>query len=190
MIAFTLPPVTLEILDGDITAADTDAVVNAANNHFWMGGGVAGAIKARGGASIEGEAMAQGPVEPGGCVVTAGGRLRAGRVIHAAVMAQDLRTSASLIELATRNSLAVAEREGLVSIAFPALGTGVGGFSLDECARIMIGVIRTHRAGSLRLVRLVLFGAQAYRAFGAVAGEQLGQPNADASGPPDCPLSQ
>jgi O-acetyl-ADP-ribose deacetylase (regulator of RNase III) len=185
LIAFTLPPVTIEILDGDIAAADTDAVVNAANNQFWMGAGVAGAIKARGGASIEAEAIAQGPVEPGACVVTSGGRLRARRVIHAAVMGQDLRTSAALIERATRNSLSLAEREQLTSIAFPAFGTGVGGFPLGECARIMIEVIRTHRAGSLRLVRLVLFGQQAYRAFAATAGELLGGASADASGPPD-----
>ena len=78
MIAFALPPLTLEILDGDIAAESTDAVVNAANNDFWMGSGVAGALKARGGLQLEADAMAQGPVEPGQCVVTSGGRLRRG----------------------------------------------------------------------------------------------------------------
>ena len=97
MIAFSLPPLALEIDEGDIAAETTDAIVNAANNAFWMGAGVAGALKARGGTTIEAEAMAQGPVVPGECVVTAGGRLGARRVIHAAVMGQDLRTSAAVI---------------------------------------------------------------------------------------------
>ena len=108
MIAFSLPPLTLEIADGDIAAQTTDAVVNAANNAFWMGSGVAGAIKARGGQTIEDEAMAQGPVEPGECVLTSAGRLKARHVIHAAVMGQDLRTSAALIE--TRDAKRAAAR--------------------------------------------------------------------------------
>jgi len=175
VIAFTLPPISLEIVDGDIAAEATDAIVNAANNRFWMGAGVAGAIKARGGATIEHEAMAQGPVEPGECVITAGGRLAARHVIHAAVMGQDLKTSAELIDLATLNSLIVADVYELESIAFPAFGTGVGGFPLAECARIMIGAIRVHAtpATSLRLVRLVLFGRAAYETFARVAGELL-----------------
>ena len=162
MIAFTLSSLTLEIADDDIASQTTDAVVNAANNHFWMGAGVAGAIKARGGDEIEREAMAQGPVERGECVITSGGRLAARHVIHAAVMGQDLQTSAQLIERATCNSLALADAHRLESIAFPAFGTGVGGFPLDECARLMIGVFREYPAGSLRLVRLVLFGKSAY----------------------------
>lgn len=188
MIAFRLPPLTFEIADGDIAAQTTDAVVNAANNAFWMGSGVAGALKARGGQTIETEAMAQGPVEPGECVVTSGGRLAARYVIHAAVMGQDLRTSATLVDRATRNSLALAETRQITSIAFPAFGTGVGGFPLDDCARVMIEAIRSHAgaAVSLRLVRLVLFGLPAYRAFAEAAGELLGPP---LDGPSDCPVS-
>jgi O-acetyl-ADP-ribose deacetylase (regulator of RNase III) len=188
MIAFSIPPLILEIADGDLAAQTTDAVVNAANNAFWMGSGVAGALKARGGQTIEAEAMAQGPVEPGECVVTSGGRLAARYVIHAAVMGQDLRTSAALIERATRNSLARAEAHHLVSIAFPAFGTGVGGLAIDDCARTMCGAIRSHvgAASSLRLIRIVLFGLPAYRAFAEVAGELFGTP---LDGPPDCPVS-
>ena len=188
MIGFRVGPLTLEIADGDIAAQTTDAVVNAANNAFWMGSGVAGALKARGGASIETEAVAQGPVEPGECVVTGGGRLPARYVIHAAVTGQDLRTSAELIERATRNSLALAEERHLTSIAFPAFGTGVGGFGLTACARIMIEEIRAYAstAKSLRLVRCVLFGLPAYHAFAEIAGELLGWP---LDGPADCPLS-
>ncbi|HEY2904308.1 MAG TPA: macro domain-containing protein [Vicinamibacterales bacterium] len=188
MIAFTAPPILIEIVDGDIAAERVDAVVNAANNHFWMGAGVAGALKARGGPEIERDAMAQGPVEPGACVITGGYRLPARHVIHAAVMGQDLRTSAEIIERATSAALQLAAREHVDSIAFPALGTGVGGFSTVECAAIMIGAAKafSSSAGSLGLIRFVLFGHSAYRAFSEVAGELLGPPLA---GPPDCPLS-
>jgi O-acetyl-ADP-ribose deacetylase (regulator of RNase III) len=188
MLAFSLASAVLELADGDIAAQDTDAVVNAANNAFWMGSGVAGALKARGGQAIEAEAMAQGPVEPGECVITSAGRLPARYVIHAAVMGQDLRTSAALIARATRNSLLLAEGRRLASIAFPAFGTGVGGFGIEPCARTMLGAIRDHArdATSLRLVRIVLFGLPAYRVFAAVAGELLGAP---LDGPPDCPVS-
>jgi len=175
MISFGLPPLTLEIADGDIAAEPLDAVVNAANSVFWMGSGVAGALKARGGQQIEADAMAQGPVEPGGCVITPGGRLPARHVIHAAVMGQDLRTSAAVIDRATRGALEIAEAHQLTSIAFPALGTGVGGFPLDECARIMIEAIRAEAPSlaSVRCIRLVLYGQSAYRAFAEVAGELL-----------------
>jgi O-acetyl-ADP-ribose deacetylase len=164
---------TIEITEGDIAAQATDAIVNAANNHFWMGAGVAGAIKRRGGDEIEREAMAQGPVEPGECVITSGGRLAAKHVIHAAVMGQDLHTSAQLIDRATRTSLAIAEAHQLESMAFPAFGTGVGGFPLDDCARIMIRAIREHAAGSVTLVRLVMFGESAYDVAVNVARRML-----------------
>ena len=180
MISFRVPPLTIEIVDDDIAAQTTDAIVNAANNAFWMGSGVAGAIKSRGGKGIEDEAMAQGPVEPGQCVITSAGRLKAKHVIHAAVMGQDLATSAMLVEAATRNALQLAESHGLASIAFPAFGTGVGGFPIVQCARIMIDTVREHAtvARSLRLVRFVLFGQSAYAAFERVAREPIDGPQA------------
>ena len=165
MLCFSLPPLILELADGDLAAQTTDAVVNAANNAFWMGSGVAGALKARGGRSIEDEAMAQGPVEPGECVVTSGGRLPARRVIHAAVMGRDLRTSGPLIERATRRSLVVADRLGLRSIALPAFGTGVGGFDLDECARLMVRVCQVYEPATLQSVVFAVFSAAARDAF-------------------------
>ena len=188
MISFPLSIARLEITEGDISAQHVDAVVNAANNHFWMGAGVAGALKARGGAAIETEAMGLGPVEPGECVVTSGGRLPARHVIHAAVMGQDLRTSAPLIERATRNSFAAAEARHLKSIAFPAFGTGVGGFAIDACARTMLLAIRACAPAvrSLALVRIVLFDLPAYRTFAEIAGELFGKP---LDGPPECPVS-
>jgi O-acetyl-ADP-ribose deacetylase (regulator of RNase III) len=186
LLAFPQARFTLEIADGDLTSEDVDAVVNAANNHFWMGAGVAGALKARGGPAIEAEAMALGPVPPGECVVTSGGRLKARHVIHAAVMGQDLVTSAALIERATRNALAAAEAHRFSSVAFPAFGTGVGGFPLGDCATVMIDAIRAHQVRSVNLIRLVLFGQAAYQAFATVAVERFGNP---LPGPADCPLS-
>lgn len=176
MIAFTIRALTIEIVGGSIAVQSTDAIVNAANNAFWMGSGVAGAIKARGGAQIETEAMDLGPVEPGECVVTGAGRLPARCVIHAAVMGQDLVTSADLIERATRCALETADARQLASISFPAFGTGVGGFPLDQCARIMLNAVLAFAplAKSVRLVRFVLFGAVPYDVFSRVAGELLG----------------
>ena len=160
--------ITIEVVEGDITAQTTDAIVNAANDHLWMGAGVAGAIKTRGGSEIEEEAMAQGPVEPGACVITSAGRLPAKHVIHAAVMGQDLRTSPALIERATLNALTLADAHHLTSVALPAFGTGVGGFPIDECARIMIGAVRSYQPRSLQRVTFVLFGQAAYDTFSKV----------------------
>ena len=158
---------TVEIVKGDISEQDTEAIVNAANNHLWMGAGVAGAIKRRGGREIEEEAVSKGPVPVGSAVSTGAGRLRAKYVIHAAVMGQDLRTSWDAIYKATLSSLAVAEDLGVRSISFPALGTGVGGFPLEEAAKAMLKAIMEHaqRSGSEMTVRLVLYDDRAFEAF-------------------------
>ena len=160
--------VTIEVAEGDIAAEDVDAVVNAANNHFWMGSGVAGALKARGGAAIEREAMAQGPVEPGECVITSAGRLPARKVIHAAVMGQDLRTSADIIARATANALKLADAHSLTSIALPALGTGLGHVAPGAAADAMMEAVAAHLKGgktALKRVVFVLYLDDAYRAF-------------------------
>ncbi len=175
MSAVTLGPLAVEIVEGDITAQAVDAIVNAANDRFWMGAGVAGAIKAKGGDEIERDAMAQGPVRPGESVVTAAGRLPARHVIHAAVMGQDLQTDARLIGRATRTALLAADARRFETIAFPALGTGVGGFPLAECAEIMLGAVRAHAQTptSLKRVVFVLFGASAFREFEQAAARVL-----------------
>jgi O-acetyl-ADP-ribose deacetylase len=131
---------TIEVVVGNITAVEADAIVNAANSQLWMGGGVAGAIKRAAGAQVEAEAMAQGPIRPGQAVVTSAGRLPAPIrwVIHAATMGADLRTSEEYIRAATRSVLVEAARIGARSIALPALGTGVGGFSVRRTAEIMV----------------------------------------------------
>ena len=165
--------VTLRLAEGDICDRDVDAIVNAANNQLWMGGGVAGAIKHRGGPAIEREATAQDPVPIGESVVTGAGELKARHVIHAAVMGADLATSAEYIRQATLSALARAKELNLQTIAFPALGTGVGGFSLHECARIMLDAVSQHAAAgtTLHIIEFVLFGRDAHRAFAEVIGE-------------------
>ena len=160
----------LEVADGDITALEVDAVANAANNHLWMGAGVAGAIKRAGGEEIEREAVAKGPIEVGDAVATGAGQLRARYVIHGAVMGQDLHTSGELIERTTRRCLEVADELGCESIALPAFGTGVGGFPLEECARLMVGAARANEPQALRRVLFSVFGAEAAAAFTAALG--------------------
>ncbi len=155
----------LEVVEGDITALDVDAIANAANDRLWMGAGVAGAIKQAGGEEIEREAVANGPIAIGEAVATGAGRLQARWVIHGAVMGQDLQTNADLVRRTTESCLRVADELGAGSLALPAFGTGVGGFPLDECARIMVEVARGHEPGSLRRVVFAVFGEDAARAF-------------------------
>jgi len=153
---------------GDITDWEVDAIVNAANSHLWMGAGVAGAIKRKGGVIIEEEAVRQGPIEVGEAVLTTAGNLPATHVIHAAAMGQDLKTDAQKIAQATRSSLALAEKHKLSSIAFPALGTGVGGFPPTQAAEAMVGVVLKHlQSGNTSLEKaiFVLYQEEAYKAF-------------------------
>jgi len=161
-------PATITVIEGDITQLAVDAIVNAANTQLWMGGGVAGAIKRAGGMVIEREAQGQGPIPVGEAVVTGAGRLPCRYVIHAATMGPDLTTDARHIQAATRNALRRAEEHGLASVAFPALGTGVGGFPLPAAAAIMVEEIVRHlqQRSALQTVTLVAFDADAKRAFG------------------------
>ena len=162
----------LEIVQGDITALDVDAIANAANNHLWMGAGVAGAIKRAGGEEIEREAVQLGPIEVGNAVATSAGRLPARWVIHGAVMGQDLQTNADLVRRTTVSCLQVADDLGAQSLALPAFGTGVGGFPLEECARIMVDAARSHKPRSLKRVVFAVFGADAKAAFERTLSER------------------
>jgi len=175
----------VRLVQGDLTALAVGAVVNAANDRLWMGGGVAGAIKRRGGPEIEREAVARGPVPIGGAVATGGGRLPARYVIHAVTMGQDLATSEGAIRAATRSALGVAESLQVESVAFPALGTGVGGFPLDRAASVMLQETVAHlRAGSaLRDVIFALYDSAAYEAFAAALDRARDQ---TADGGPAC----
>jgi O-acetyl-ADP-ribose deacetylase (regulator of RNase III) len=158
-------PLELVVVEGDIAALDVDAVANAANDRLWMGAGVAGALKRAGGDEIEREAVAKGPIAVGDAVATGAGRLPARWVIHAAVMGPDLRTSAKAIESASRRTLELADELGAESLAFPAFGTGVGGFPLDECARLMVGAARAYEPRTLTRVVFAVYGADAEAAF-------------------------
>lgn len=158
----------IEIIQGDITEQSTQALVNAANNHLWMGAGVAGAIKRKGGAAIEAEAVKKGPIPVGEAVVTAAGSLKARYIIHAAVMGQDLTTDENKIRAATLNALKRAEESKIESISFPALGTGVGGFPMREAARIMMEAAKSHLENNppaLKKISFVLFQEEAQKDF-------------------------
>lgn len=157
----------ISIIKGDITTFEGGAIVNAANNQLWMGGGVAGAIKRVGGSEIEREAVSKGPIPIGGAVTTSAGKLKAKYVIHAAVMGRDLKTSEEYIRTATINTLKEAEKLKIKSIAFPALGTGVGGFPYEECAKIMKKAIEESEKEFKYLQEVVfyLFDDEAYQTF-------------------------
>jgi O-acetyl-ADP-ribose deacetylase (regulator of RNase III) len=159
--------IQLSVVEGDIAALAVDAVANAANDRLWMGSGVAGALKRAGGEEVEREAVAKGPIAIGDAVATGAGALQARWVIHAAVMGQDLVTSADAIRSATRRTLEVADELGAESLALPAFGTGVGGFPLDECARLMIDEVRGFSPTTLRRVVFAVFGEAAAAAFEA-----------------------
>jgi O-acetyl-ADP-ribose deacetylase (regulator of RNase III) len=169
----------IELWNGDICDLEVDAIVNAANTSLWMATGVGGAIKRAAGDVVEFEAVRQAPVPLGGAVVTSAGRLAAKWVIHAVSLDRERRTSSDAIALATRNAMARARELGARSIAFPALGTGVGGFPLDAAAQTTVAVVREEagRSPSLDRVVFALRGAAAYDAFSvALVGSSGGPP--------------
>lgn len=172
------PTTVIEVIVASITRAPAEAIVNAANSELWMGAGVAGAIKSEGGESIEREAMAQGPIEPGQAVATRAGRLPdpIRWVIHAATMGPDLRTSGELIASATWSALECAASVGARSVALPAMGTGVGGFSMEEAARLMVGEARAFadRDGRLERIVFVVRDEHARAAFDAALSGKAG----------------
>jgi O-acetyl-ADP-ribose deacetylase len=169
---------TIEVTTGDLLMADVEVIVNAANSQLWMGGGVAGAIKAAAGEQVEREAMAQGPIEPGEAVATSAGHLPPPirHVVHAATMGADLQTSGDYIRAATSSALAKARDVGADSIALPALGTGVGGFSLDEAARLMVDATAAavHAGRAPARVVFVLRNEEAAAAFAQAVRESDG----------------
>lgn len=176
MISFDVTKIRINVKEGDIVLESSDAVVNAANDRFWMGSGVAGAIKSAGGEIIEREAMKKGPVNAGEAVFTGAGNLRAKYIIHAAVMGQDLKTGDDVIKKATVNSLKIADKLKCKSVSFPAFGTGVGGFPVRECAKIMCESAKDMcgKMISIKEINFVLFGKEAFLVFCDVFTEILG----------------
>ncbi|MGH7915848.1 MAG: macro domain-containing protein [Candidatus Binataceae bacterium] len=156
------------IRTGDLTEASVDAIVNAANNDLQLGGGVAGAIRLKGGPEIQRECDRLGPIPIGEAALTGAGKLKARYVIHAASMRLGGGTTAQALREATRNSLMRANEKNLGSIAFPAIGTGIAGFPMEDCARVMLTEIRDHlnHGSSLKRVEIVLFEQSALAIFG------------------------
>ncbi|HEY0633351.1 MAG TPA: macro domain-containing protein [Thermoleophilaceae bacterium] len=161
----------LEVQQADVTQIEVDAIANAANTRLLHGGGVAGAIARAGGAELLAESRERAPIELGSAVATTAGEMPSRWVIHAATMVDPGGTSsAEVIEQATRSTLAVAEELGARSLALVAFGTGVGGFPLDEAARIMVAAARAHPARSLERIVFAVHGARAEDAFRAAVG--------------------
>jgi O-acetyl-ADP-ribose deacetylase (regulator of RNase III) len=168
----------IDILQGDITEMDCDAIVNAANNDLQLGGGVAGAIRRKGGSRIQDECDEIGTIPVGAAAITTGGELKARYVIHAASMQLGGQTSAQSLRTSTAYSLRIAAQKSLKTIAFPAIGTGIAGFPIQECAEIMLGEVEKHFEGSTSLekVDFVLFDAETLGVFKKVFAEMQSKP--------------
>lgn len=157
----------ITLVEGDITEQAVDAIVNAANSALVLGAGVAGAIRAKGGPSIQAECDAHGAIEVGDAAITGAGELPARFVIHAAGMAPGGAASEDSVRSSVRKSLALARERGCRSVALPAVGAGIGGLSLQRCAEISLEEARAETDGDdpLEEIRFVLFGEPAYRVF-------------------------
>jgi O-acetyl-ADP-ribose deacetylase len=158
---------------GDLTEMETDAIVNAANNDLQLGGGVAGAIRRKGGDAIQRECNEIGSIPVGSAAITGGGNLKARYVIHAASMQLGGATSAKDLRSSTAIALKIASDKKLKTIAFPAVGTGIAGFPMRECAEIMLEEAAKHLSGatSLEKIYFVLFDEEARKIFEVAAKE-------------------
>jgi O-acetyl-ADP-ribose deacetylase (regulator of RNase III) len=157
------------IMAGDLVEQEVDAIVNAANNDLVLGGGVAGAIRSRGGPSIQEECDAHGPVKVGEAAVTGAGELPARHVIHAASMALGGATTTESLQSSMDHAFQLAQQLGVKTIGVPAVGTGIAGFPIDECAVVMARSLTRALANGWEPdeVRFVLFGDGARRLFQA-----------------------
>jgi O-acetyl-ADP-ribose deacetylase (regulator of RNase III) len=155
------------IIAGDLVEQEVDAIVNAANSDLLLGGGVAGAIRNRGGAAIQRDCDAHGPVNVGEAAITGGGELHARHVIHAASMQLGGRTTAESLRSSMDHVFRLAREHGVHTIAVPAVGTGIAGFPMDECARVMADCLdrALARGWQPEEIRFVLFGDAARNTF-------------------------
>ncbi len=158
---------TIELLQADITEMQTDAIVNAANAQLILGGGVAGAVKRKGGPKIQEQCDKIGGTFVGGAVITTAGNLKAKYVIHAVGPQLGEGNEDEKLKNATLNSLKVADENNLKSIAFPAISTGIFGFPIQRCAEIMLRTTIDYLKGrtSLEKVIFCLFTVQDYLFF-------------------------
>jgi O-acetyl-ADP-ribose deacetylase len=157
--------IELEVVQADVTKLEVDAITNAANTQLKHGGGVAAAIARAAGPQLQQESREKAPIGLGEAVETTAGDMPARYVIHAATMELGGPTSAEIIERATRSTLAKADELGCRSLALVAFGTGVGGFPLEDAARLMVGAVREHDPRSLERVVFAVHGDEAERAF-------------------------
>ncbi len=157
----------IELIQGDITESETDAIVNAANSELILGGGVAGAIRKKGGPAIQEQCDVIGHCPVGGAVVTSGGDLRAKYVIHAVGPRWGEGDEETKLRNATRNALQCADETGIISITFPAISTGIFGFPLDLAAKTMLRSVRDYLSGStaIRKVIFALFDEKSVKVF-------------------------
>jgi O-acetyl-ADP-ribose deacetylase len=160
----------LEVVQADVTKLDVDAITNAANTELKHGGGVAAAIARAGGPDVQRESNEKAPIELGDAVETTAGDMPARYVIHAATMELGGPTSAEIIERATRSTLTRADELGCRSLALVAFGTGVGGFPLEDAARLMVEAVREHKPRTLQRVVFAVHGEEAEQAFRAAVG--------------------
>ncbi len=173
----------IAIVQGDISTVEAEALVNAANNELWMGSGVAGALRRAAGPEVEREAISKGPIKVGETVATGAGKLAARGVkyiIHAAAMGAGAGASERSVREATLSSLRVAEQLAVKRIAFPALGAGVGGYDVRDCAETMLGVVREYAVknpnSGIAEVIFVLWSDETFASFSQVLND--GQPKA------------
>lgn len=168
----------LELVEGDLTQQDTEAIVNAANEQLRVGGGVDGAINRAGGPKIQEEARKIGRCPTGQAVITTGGNLKARYVIHTVgpIYRDGRHGEPELLASAYRESLKLASSRGIKSLAFPSLSTGVYGYPVPDAARIALSTVREYliQHPEVELVRFVLFGKPTYEAFAEALREITG----------------
>lgn len=166
----------IQLWNGDICELEVDAIVTAANPTLWMSVGVAKEIRDAAGDAIELAAVGQAPVDVGDAVVTPAGKLAARFVIHAVSLDRDRKTSAANIEAAIRSAFARARERDVTSLAIPSLGSGVGGFPLEESARVTVETVREELRSSPAIESLVLAirGAATFATFEAAINAPVG----------------
>src|SRR5262249_23693639 len=174
----TVNGLDVELTQGDITDQDCDAIVNPANSHLVLGAAVAGAINDKGGPTIQAECNQIGHCDVGSAVITGAGKLRARNVIHAVGPRMGEGDERAKLAGATRSSLTLAEARGLVSIAFPAISTGVFGYPMQDCAEVMLATLIDFgktQPSSLKRVVMVLYDNRGFQVFRQELTRQLEQ---------------
>lgn len=156
----------IEVIKGDITELEVDAIVNPANSFGFMGGGVAAAIKIKGGLEIEREAISHAPIPVGTAILTTAGNLKADYIIHAPTMARPAqKIYLDSVEDATRAALDIADKNNLKTIAIPGMGTGVGGIPKEKAAESMLKIIKNFQENNIKKLILVAFDDELVKAF-------------------------